>query len=111
MGGGNNTYIDLNRRIAAHAVKLTVRQHAQQSRLDVERHIPNLIQKQRPAVGLFKAALTNGVGAGKGAFFVTKQLGLNQILGDRGHIQGDKRRFGPRAMAMQGMCDQFFPGA
>ena len=64
----------MERELAAAGQELTVRQYTQQSRLDVERHIPNLIQKQRPAVGLLKAALTNGVGAGKGPFFVTEQL-------------------------------------
>jgi hypothetical protein len=34
------------------------------------------------AVSLFKATLTDGIGAGKGPFFMAEQLGLNQVLGD-----------------------------
>lgn len=56
-------------------------------------------------------ALTNGIRAGKCAFLVTKQFGFDQILRDSRHIERDKRRFGSRTVAMQGMSDQFFTGA
>ena len=93
VGGGDDPHIDLHRRVTAHAIKLTIRQHAQQTSLDIKRHIANFIQEQRTAVSLFKATLTDGIGAGKGSFFMAEQLGLNQVLGDRRHIQRDKRRF------------------
>src|SRR5699024_12011454 len=36
---------------------------------------------------------------------------FDQILRDSRHIERDKRRFGSRTVAMQGMSDQFFTGA
>ena len=37
-----------------------------------------------------------GGGTGEGAFLVAEQLGLHQVLGDGGHIQGDEGRRGAR---------------
>ena len=110
MGRGDNTHVHLHRRITAHAVKLPVGQHAQQTGLNVQRHIADLIQEQRAAVSLFEAPLANGICAGKRPFFVPEQFGFNQVLRDRRHIQGDKRRFCPRAVAMQGMGHKLFTG-
>ena len=93
MGGGDDPHIDLHRRVAAHAIKLAIRQNAQQTSLDIQRHIANFIQEQRAAVSLFKATLTDGIGAGKGPFFMPKQFRFDQVLGDRRHIQRDKWRF------------------
>jgi two-component system nitrogen regulation response regulator GlnG len=63
------------------------------------------------AIGLFKAATTLHAGAGKGPFFVTKQLRLHQIFGNGGHVERDERIACARAVAMQSMRDQFFTGA
>ncbi|SVK48402.1 Uncharacterized protein conserved in bacteria [Acinetobacter baumannii] len=109
--GGDDAHVDLHRRIAADSVKLAVRQHPQQARLHVERHIADLVEEQRAAVGLFKAPLTDLVRAGEGAFLVAEQLGLDQILGNSGHVQGDERRLGARAVAVQRMRHQLFAGA
>jgi hypothetical protein len=42
--------------VAADAVELAVRQHAQQARLQVERHVADLVEEQGAAVGLLEAA-------------------------------------------------------
>ena len=49
--------------------------------MHVERHIADLVEEQRAAVGLFKAPLTDLVRSGEGAFLVAEQLRLDQILG------------------------------
>jgi hypothetical protein len=51
--------------MAANTVKLAIRQHPQQARLGIQRHIPDFIQKQRAVVGLLKSTLTQGGCAGK----------------------------------------------
>ena len=111
MRGGDNAHVDLHRRIAADPVELAVRQHPQQARLHVERHIADLVEEQRAAVGLFKASLTDLVRTGEGAFLVAKQLRLDQVFGDGCHVQGDERRLGARAVAVQRMRHQLFAGA
>ncbi len=42
---------------------------------------------------------------------MAKQLGLNEILWDSGHVEGDKGRFNARAMAMQRVGNQLFTGS
>lgn len=66
--GGDNSHVDFNRLVAAHAVKLAVRQHSQQPGLNFQRHIADFIQKQRAAVRLFKSTLTDLTRAGKAPF-------------------------------------------
>ena len=46
--GGDDAYVDLHRRIAADPVELAVRQHPQQARLHVERHIADPSRNSAP---------------------------------------------------------------
>ena len=46
----------LQRRVAADAVVLAVREHAQQAHLQVRRHVADLVEEQRAAFGLLEAA-------------------------------------------------------
>ena len=110
VGCRNNSHVYLHRRIAANAIELAIGQNAQQARLHIERHIADLIEEQSPAVSLLKTSLTHGIGAGKCPFFVTEKFRFDQVFWDCSHIQCDKRRFCPRAMAMQGVRDQLFTG-
>ncbi len=48
VGSGDDPHIDLDRRVTAHAIKLTIRQHAQQTSLDIKRHIANFIRNSVP---------------------------------------------------------------
>jgi transcriptional regulator of acetoin/glycerol metabolism len=41
----------------------------------IQRHIANFIQEQRAAVSLFKATLTDGIGAGKGPLIESELFG------------------------------------
>ena len=45
VSGSDNPHIYFHRRIAANAIKLTVCQHAQQTRLHIQRHITNFVEK------------------------------------------------------------------
>ena len=63
-----------DRLVAADAVELAVGQHAQQPRLQVERHVADLVEEQRAAVGLLEAAAAHRLRAGEGAALVAEQL-------------------------------------
>ena len=52
-----------------------------------------------------------GLGAGKGAAFVAKQLRLHQLARDSGHIESDEGVLGPRAVPVQGPRHQLLAGA
>src|SRR3569833_3280423 len=67
MRGGDDAYVDLDRRLAADAIELAVGEHAQQPRLALGRHVADLIEKQGAAVGLLGAAAARGGGARGGA--------------------------------------------
>ena len=100
------SHIHLYRGMSTDPVELTVRQHPQQSGLGLGGHIANFIQEQCAAVGLLKASLTALCGAGKGPFFMAKQFRLNQVMGNRRHIQRDKFRTAARAVFVQSMGNQ-----
>ena len=110
VGGGDDAYVNLHRGITTDPIELAICQHPQQAGLHIQRHIADFIQEQGPAVGLLKATLTDLVGAGKGPFFMPEKFGLDQVFGDRRHIQRDKRRFGARTVTVQGMGHQLFTG-
>ncbi len=56
-----------------------------------ERHLADLIEEQRATVSDFKQALFVAVGTSKRPLFVTKQLGLEQRVGDGGAVLGDEQ--------------------
>ena len=85
--------------MAADAVELAVAQHAQQPRLQVERHVADLVEEQRAAVGLLEAAAARRLRAGEGAALVAEQFAFEQVLGDRRGVDRDER-----ALAARGLC-------
>ena len=97
--------------MSAHAIEFAVGQDPQQARLRFGGHVADLVQEQRAAVGLFEASRALCRGAGEGALLMTEEFGLDQILGDGGHVQSDELVLLARAVAMQGMGHQFLARA
>ena len=64
--------------VGADALEPAVLRHAQQFGLELRRHLGDFIQKNRAAVGHFKAADALGDGAGERAFFVPEQFAFQQ---------------------------------
>jgi hypothetical protein len=100
MGGCNDADIRLEGLVAPHAVVLAIGENSQQPSLQVERHIPDLIEKERAALSLFKAPASLGLSTRKGAALVPKQLRLQQIFGDRSCIERNKRAIRTRAVSV-----------
>ena len=94
--GGDDPHVRPLRRVPADAVVLAVRQHAQQPHLQVRRHVADLVQEQRAAVGLLEAAAARRLGAGERAALVAEQLRLQQVLRDRGGVDRHERSGGAR---------------
>ena len=67
--------------VRAHGAHLAVLQHAQQLRLELGRHVADLVEEQRAAVGLHEEAPARRGGAGEGALHVAEQLALQQRRG------------------------------
>ena len=62
----------------AEALEFTLLESAQELRLQLERNIAHLVQKQRPLVGKLETADLLGDGARKGASLMSKKLALEQ---------------------------------
>lgn len=79
--------------------------------LDNRRQLPDLIQKEAPAVGLFKSADPSLVGAGKRSFFVSEKLVFYDGFGKGSAIDRDQRLMRSRAQGMNQTGEELFPGA
>jgi hypothetical protein len=75
-------------------------QHAQQLHLRGRRHLGDLVEEQRAAIGQLEAAGPSIDRAGEGAFFVPEDLALEQRFGNGGAVDRDKwrRRTGTELM-------------
>ncbi len=58
---------------------LALLQHAQQLHLQRQRHVADLVEEQRAAVGRLEEALVRLHGAGERAARVAEELGLEQV--------------------------------
>ena len=94
VGGGDDAHVDLARALAADAAELARLQDAQQLALHAGRHLADLVQEQRAAVGDLEQAARVALGAGEGAAHVAEQRRLEQRLGDGGAVL--RRRTGAR---------------
>ena len=60
VGRRDNTHIDLLVGVRANLANRALVEHAEQRRLEIERHLANLIEENRPAVGLGEGAAPIG---------------------------------------------------
>src|SRR5271165_3075752 len=91
MGGGDNPNICANRHAAANRCELTFLKHPQQSGLRVDRHVSNLVEKQRAALRLLKSPHAACGRPGERPFLMAEQLALDQLTRYRCHVDGNKR--------------------
>ena len=111
MRGRQHAHIDRLGARRADRAHRAVLQHAQQLDLQRQRHVADLVEEQRAAVGRLEQADVRAGRAGEGALDVAEQLGLEQLLGNRAAVDGDERRLGARAGAVDGARQHFLAGA
>ncbi len=97
--------------MAADAVEVAVRQHAQKSGLKIKWHVPDLVEEQGAVLGLLEAAAPHGLGAGEGAALVAEQLRFQQVLRDRRGVQGDEGLLRAWAVLVQRARHELLAGA
>ncbi len=83
---------------------------AQHLRLQVERHLGDLVEKQRSARRALEIALMLAHGAGEGAALVAEELGLDQVRRDRAAVDGDDGSAGSRAVRVQELRGELLAG-
>jgi hypothetical protein len=101
VGGGDHAHVGADRLLAADAVEVAVGEHAKQPRLQLGRHVADLVEEQRAAVGLLEAAAALGGSPGEGAALVAEELGFEQVARDGRGVDGDEGRVAAWAVAMQ----------
>ena len=79
--------------IGSDLLQLAGFEEAQQQALHAQRHLADLVEEQRAAVGHLELPLLVAIGAGETALDVAEQLRLEQRLGQPGAVDGDE---GPR---------------
>ena len=111
VGGGDDADIGLDRRAAADRRVFALLQHAQQTGLRLHRHVADLVEEQRAALGLFEAAGGALVGAGEGPLLVAEQFALDEVARNGRHVDGDEGAFLALAVIVQRAGHQFLAGA
>src|ERR1039458_4713681 len=107
----NESHVDADRFLPAHAPDLAFLDGAQQFALRAERHFANFIKEQRPTPGCLKHADTPLPRAREGALLVAEQFAFQQFAGNRRAMHGNKRALAPHAVVMQCAGDQLLARA
>src|ERR1700756_5983304 len=76
---------------AAQALEFLLLQDPQQLRLQGKGNIPYFIQEQCPSIGHFETANFQSHSSGEGALLVPEEFAFQQVKGNGGAIQLDKR--------------------
>ena len=76
VGGAENARIHLEGLLPPHPLQFMLLQHPQQLRLHPGRGFADLVEKERPALGLDEASLAATVRAGKRPLLMAKELGF-----------------------------------
>src|SRR5581483_2902024 len=95
---------------AAQPLELALLQHAQELRLRAEAHLADFVQKQRAAGRELDLSRFGLLRTRKGATLVAKQLGCEELLGQRGAVDRDERTAFSSRRAMDEARDDLFAG-
>src|SRR4029453_3382998 len=108
---GNDADVDVKRLRAADTFEPLFLERTEDLCLEPQREIPDFVEKQRAAVRELKSARFAGGGPCKCALFMTEQLRLEQRIGNRRAVDGDKRPFRTAAERVQCSGEQLLAGA
>ena len=97
VGGGDNADVDLDRSVAAEPLDALGLDGAQHLGLQRQRHLADLVEEDGAALRHLELADLALRRAGEGAALVAEQLRLEQVLGNRGAVDGHERPVGARA--------------
>src|ERR1700731_2535795 len=103
MGGRDDAHIDLDGFVVPNTLQLSALEKAQELRLQRQRHLSNLIQKQGAAVGRLDAASTSLNRPGKRSPGMPEELCFKQSLRNCRAIDGNKRLTRTAGQPMQGL--------
>ena len=109
--GGHHANIDRDLFVASHRHHGPLLQHPEQLGLEFQFHLPDLVEKDRAAIGRAEAAERGRGGAGERSLHVPEHVaGEERARRDR-TVDGNERLRGPIATAVDRAGDQFLAGA
>ena len=111
VAGRDQAYVRAHGFGAAHRKERVILEDAKKSCLNVERHLRDLIQEQRPSVRLLEEPVMIADGTGERAAAVTEQLRLEQCRRQGRAVDRAEGACAPRTQAMDRACEQLLAAA
>ena len=109
--GGDDAHVHLDRLVAADALERAALQHAQNFRLRRGRHVADFVEENRAFVALLEFADALDGRAGERAAFVAEEFAFEQLFGNGGAIDRQKRLLAAVAVMINRAGDKFLAGA
>ena len=111
VGGGDDAHVHLDRLGPPDAHERAILEHAQDLRLQRQRHLADLVQKERAAVRQLELPRLALHGPREGAALVAEQLALQDVGGDGGAVDRQEAEIPARRVLVDGVGDQLLAGA
>ena len=111
IGRGHDAHIDVDALVAAKLGELGVLQDVEQLGLQRRLHLADLVQEDRPEMGLFELADASRRRAGEGALLVAEQLALEQLRRQRRAIHLHERLAAARRALVNRAGDELLADA
>ena len=108
---GDDANVDGAGRVRADPAHLALLQHAQELRLERQRHVADLVEEDRAVVRCLEEARARADGARERALLVTEQLRLEQALRERRAVDRHERLAAPVRGAVQRVRDALLADA
>jgi len=90
-GRSHDADVDRNRLLGSDSPNLLLLEHTEQLDLQVNGHLADLVEEDRPSVSELEIAAVSPLGPGKRPPLVAEQLAFEQRLGDRAAVHDDHR--------------------
>ena len=111
VGRRHDTDVHVHVPRRADRTDLPLLEHAQHLALQRQRHVADLVEEHRAAVGRAEQPVVVAHCAGEGPAHVAEQLRFEQLLRDRRAVHGQERPPAPLAPVVDRLREQFLAGA
>src|SRR5439155_1437307 len=111
IGGGDDPHVHWHRPLAAERLHLSFLQRPQQLRLSGEGKVDDLIEEKASALGKLELPRLSLMCPGERALLIAEELRLDQGVGNRAAVDGDKRLLATGAQLMDRPSDEFLASA